>query len=97
MKIRDKRKFITRIIILGLIVLFIAMLSHSTYSKVEYKTKSIYVASGETLWSIASEELESNSYYSGKNIQDVLQHIKYLNNLDNCYIYEGQKLDIPTL
>ena len=62
MKIKDKRKFATSITILGLIVLFILMLSSQTFSQVEYGSKTIYVVSGDTLWTIASEEQENNSY-----------------------------------
>ena len=97
MKIRDKKKFITRTSILGAIVLFIVLFTSNSFSNVEYERKTIYVSYGDTLWSISAEEQENNSYYYGKNIKYVLDDIRYINNLKDSYIYEGQKLEIPTL
>lgn len=97
MKIRNKRRFITMVTLLFLILLFIMMLNNKTYSTVEYGSKTIYVAYGDTLWKIASEQKENNSYYEGKNVRDILEDIKFTNNLSDSYIYEGQKLEIPTM
>lgn len=98
MRLKDKRKFITRISVLGAIVLLIIVLfTNKSFSKVEYEKKTIYIAYGDTLWSIAKEEQENNSYYYGKKIQDVVNDIRSLNNLNDSYIYEGQKIEIPTL
>ena len=97
MRIKNKKRFITMVTILFLVILFILMLNNKTYSKVECGSKTIYVAYGDTLWKIASEQKESNLYYEGKNVRDILEDIKYTNNLNDSYIYEGQKLEIPTL
>lgn len=97
MRIKNKRRFITIFTILGLIILFIIMLSKQSYSKVEIGSKTIYVASGDTLWTIAEQEQKNNRYYEDKKIRDILDDIKFKNNLSDSYIYAGQKLDIPTL
>ena len=97
MRIKNKRRFITIFTILGLIILFIIMLSKQSYSKVEISSKTIYVASGDTLWTIAEQEQKNNRYYEDKKIRDILDDIKFKNNLSDSYIYAGQKLDIPTL
>ena len=97
MRIKNKRRFITIFTILGLIILFIIILSKQSYSKVEISSKTIYVASGDTLWTIAEHEQKNNRYYEDKKIRDILDDIKFKNNLSDSYIYAGQKLDIPTL
>ena len=97
MRIKNKRRFITMVTLLILIILFILMLNNKTYSKVEGENKILYVGYGDTLWKIASEQKENNLYYEGKDIRDILEDIKFTNNLNNSYIYEGQKLEIPTL
>ena len=97
MRIKDKKKFITRTSMLGAIVLFIILFTSNSFSNVEYERKTIYISYGDTLWSIAKEEQENNSYYYDKSIRDILDDIKHINNLKDSYIYEGQKLEIPTL
>ena len=97
MKIKNKRRFTITITILSITMLFIILSTGQTFSKAEIKTKTIYASSGDTLWKIASEEKENNIYYEGQKIMDILEDIKCYNNLDNGYIYEGQKIEIPTL
>ena len=97
MKIKNRKKFTISITILGLIILFIILLSKQTYSKVEVKTKTIYASNGDTLWAIALEEQENNIYYSDKKLKDIIEDIKFVNSLKDSYIYQGQKLEIPTI
>lgn len=50
----------------------------------------VYVQSGDTLWSLANQ-------YGAKNVdkRKIIYEISSLNNLDNNYIYPGQKLKVP--
>ena len=65
MKIVNKGKFIKTNLILIIIVGAIIGFTTNTYSKVETKYKEEYVYSGDTLWSIAQNELENNKYFIG--------------------------------
>lgn len=51
--------------------------------------------SGDTLWSIAQNELENNKYFEGKDIRYVIEELKKVNNLSNSNLTEGDKIKIP--
>lgn len=99
MKIVNMKKFLRMVLlILSIIIIISLYFSNVSFSKGEIKTKTINVAKGDTLWSIAREEQESNSYYENKDIRDIIYEIKKLNNLDNNSNLEiGQKLVIKSL
>lgn len=98
MKITNKKRFITMSTISILIIMFIiTLLSNQTFSHGEYKTQTICVASGDTLWNIALTQQKDNTYYENASIRDIVEDLKKINNLDNSYIYEGQKIEIPYL
>ena len=61
----------------------------------ETKYKEEYVYSGDTLWSIAQNELENNKYFEGKDIRYVIEELKKVNNLSNSNLTEGDKIRIP--
>lgn len=97
MKVKNKKRFITAISLLGFIIIFIILLTKQTFSCGQYETKTIYISNGDTLWNIASIEQKYNKYYESKNIKEIIEDIKYVNDLDSSYIYEGQKIEIPTI
>ena len=99
MRIVNKKKFIRMItLIIGIIVFTSIYFSNISFSKGEVKTKTIYVSSGDTLWTIASEEQENNLYYEDKDIRDIIYEIKKINNLENkSNLIVGQKLIINQL
>lgn len=99
MKIVDVKKFIRMIFILiGMVVILTIMFSNKSFSKGEIKEKTIFVSSGDTLWNIASQEQETNNYYSDKDIRDIVYEIRKLNNLNNNDALKvGQKLVIKSL
>ena len=98
MKIINKAKFARGIIIITFIISFICIFSNSVaYSSAEVQLKEIYVGNGETLWSIAREELNNNLYYSNKDVREVISNIKKINNLSSSTLQIGQKLAIPTI
>lgn len=96
MRIVNKKKFIRMVIlVMGFIMLLFICFSNISFSKGEVKTKTIYVSSGDTLWTIAKEEQENNSYYEDKDIRDIIYQIKKLNNIqNNSNLIEGQKIII---
>ena len=96
MRIVNKKKFIRMVIlVMGFIMLLFICFSNISFSKGEVKTKTIYVSSGDTLWTIAKEEQENNSYFEDKDIIDIIYQIKKLNNIqNNSNLIEGQKIII---
>ena len=96
MRIVNKKKFIKMVIlIIGIISISFICFINISFSKGEIKTKTLYVSSGDTLWSIAKEEQENNLYYEDKDIRDIIYQIRKLNNLENNRnLTEGQKLII---
>ena len=96
-KIVNKKKFIRSFIFLvGLIFLTLIGITH-TYSKTELSYKEDYIIKGDTLWSIAENEINHNEYYKNKDIREVMYEIKQLNNLQNGNLEIGQKILIPNL
>ena len=95
MKIKNRKKFILSLSIVVLIIIFTILLTKHSFSHVESKTKTIYISSGDTLWDIAVLEQNTNEYYKNKKVREIVEDIKYKNNLKNSYIYEGQKIEIP--
>lgn len=99
MRIVNRKKFIKMvIIILGVVFAFGIYFSNISFSKGEVKQKTIYVSSGDTLWSIAMNEKENNHYYEDKDVRDIIYEIRKANALDNySYLKVGQKLIVNTL
>lgn len=98
MKIKSVKKFIRSIlIVLGVIFVLSLIIIKSTLSYANCEYRIIYVKSGDTLWSIASELQENNSYYQGKDIRYIIGDLKKINNLSNSMVYANQELQIPVM
>lgn len=98
MKIVNKKKFIrSTSITIGLIICLILMLANISFSHTEVSYKEISVNSGDTLWSIAKYEKNNNVYFENKDIRDIIDEIKYINNLNVSNLSIGDKLSIPTI
>ena len=95
MKIVNKTKFIRTNLILIILISSIIIFATKAYSNVEVKYKEEYVYAGDTLWSIAKEELENNKYFEGKDVRGVINELKNINNLSNSNLQEGDKIKIP--
>ena len=95
MKIVNKRKFVRTIIMLVIIFIGLIYFSKAAYSKGEIDYEENYICSGDTLWSIAKEEKETNKYFENKDIREIIYELQEVNNLDNCNLYEGQKIQVP--
>ncbi len=96
MRIVNKTKFIRSNVILAILISSIVIFATKAYSNVETKYKEEYVCAGDTLWSIAQEELENNKYFEGKDIRYVVNELKNVNNLASANLKEGDKLKIPS-
>ena len=96
MRIVNKTKFIRSNVILAILISSIVIFATKAYSNVETKYKEEYVFAGDTLWSIAQEELENNKYFEGKDIRYVVNELKNVNNLASANLKEGDKLKIPS-
>ena len=98
MKIINKKKFIRSIsITVGLIIFITLLLINTSFSHTETVCKKIYVISGDTLWSIAKYEKTNNLYFENKDIRDIVDEIKCLNNLNSSNLKIGDELNIPTI
>ena len=84
MKIVNMKKFLRMTLIVFVIIIGISLyFNNVSFSKGDIKTKTVNVTKGDTLWSIAREEQENNTYYENKDIRDIIYEIKKLNKLDN--------------
>lgn len=99
MKIVNIFKFIRAIFLIILAVIFISLIltNNITLSHVETGYKEVYISNGETLWSIAKNELQENPYYLNKDIRAIIADIKHINELDSSALYIGQRLLIPCM
>jgi len=98
LKIVNLKKFVRSIlIILGIILLLSLCISTKSFSHGETEYKTIYVANGDTLWSIAKNEKEINAYYENKEIREIVNNIKIVNKLSNSDLNTNQELVIPEL
>lgn len=98
MKIKNVKKFIRGVlIILGIIFILSLIFVKSTLSYTTNEYKTIYVKNGDTLWSIASDLQENNSYYEGKDIRYIIGDLKEINKLNNSMVYANQELQIPVV
>ena len=86
MKIVNRRRFITSISIM--IILIISIFNCVSATKtVEYQDYT--VVQGDTLWSIASENLKS-----GQDIREYIYELREINNLNDCLLYPNQIIKI---
>lgn len=84
MKITNKKRFISFISITMILIIsiFNCVLANKT---VEYQDYT--VAIGDTLWSIACENAETD-------IREYIYELREINNLNDCMIYPGQTIKI---
>ena len=98
MRIKNLKKFVRSIfIIIGLMLIIIFLIGKVSYSKKEVEFKTICVSQGDTLWSIARLNQETNNYYKGKDIRFIINDLMEINNLENSNINANQELIIPVI
>ena len=84
MKITNKKRFISFITIVMILIVSIFNCV-SAIKTVEYQDYT--VARGDTLWSIACENTETD-------IREYIYELREINNLNDCMIYPGQTIKI---
>ena len=82
-------------LIIFFVILIIAILAKTSYSNDDISYKTEYVVAGDTLWSIAEQEVNNNEYYKNDDIRTVVYDIKYINNLKSSELKQGMELKIP--
>ena len=98
MRIVNFKKFIRSIIVILFIIFCLSIIfSKSVLSFKEIEYTSIYVAEGDTLWTIASNLQNNNDYYKNKDIRYIISDIREINHLDSCNIFVNQELLIPVI
>ncbi|MBP3255675.1 MAG: LysM peptidoglycan-binding domain-containing protein [Clostridia bacterium] len=86
------------ILVIGILVFASFAFGTTSVSGGKVEEKIIYISSGDTLWSIASEEKENNLYYKNKDVRDIIGEIKSLNGLgNNTTLSVGQKIILKSL
>lgn len=98
MRIVNIKKFIRSIIIMLLVIIGLSLLiSKSTYSHGEKQYKTVYVTKGDTIWSIAKSNQESNEYYKGKDIRYIMADLAQINNIEKSNLKINQELLVPVI
>lgn len=91
-KLNMKRIMMNICVILMMLVIC-NVISNYTFGNKHIETKSITVASNDTLWKIAEDVCNESS--QELNVQNIVIEIKNINNLKSSNIYLGQVLEIP--
>lgn len=98
LKIVNKKKFMRSIVLVFLVIIGISFfIGNKSFSYGEIKYKTIYVCEGDTLWSIAKEEQNTNEYYKNKNIRNIIEQIKKVNKMSSSDLRINQELKIKEL
>ena len=97
MKIVNKRKFIRTITILIGIGIIGLIIMNKAYSNADVVYKEHYIYDGDTLWSIAQEQIANNEYFENKDITYVNFELQNINNLETSDLSKGNKIKIPVL
>lgn len=62
-----------------------------------YTYKELTIEKGQTLWNVAKDELNNNSYYDQEDIRQIIFEIKKDNEMQRSDTFEGQILKIRIL
>ena len=98
MRIVNKKKFIRSMILMfGVLILISFIFVNKSFSHTEKSLKKIYISYGDTLWSIAKEEKNSNVYFENKDIREIVYELKNTNELSNSSLKVGQEINVPII
>lgn len=97
MKIINKKRFIISNLILFSIVFMMLYVSKEALSTNIVNYTETYIEEGDTLWQIAANQQQNNKYYKNKEIREIVNNLKKVNNLKNSNLSVGQKIIIPTI
>lgn len=101
LKIVNMKKFIRSVGLLIAIVIAIIFLFSKTTSSHNEKNQTTYdtiaVCQGDTLWQISLEQQQNNPYYTNKDVREIVNHIKHLNQIEGANLWVGQELKVPAM
>ncbi len=98
MKIKNPKKFVRSVSILTfLIVLFLLYICNISFSHQNTEYMKYYVGKGESMWQIAKQQKETNSYYQKEDVRYIINHLKKINHLTNTNLKVNQELFIPKI
>lgn len=75
--------------IIVLFLILVAIMPKKTVEAYAMKYEEYVVSTGETLWSIASENKKD-----GQDVREYIYELRKLNDLDDCMIYSNQVIKI---
>lgn len=75
--------------IIVLFLILVAIMPKKTVEAYAMKYEEYVVSTGETLWSIASENKKD-----GQDVREYIYELRKLNDLDDCMIYPNQVIKI---
>ena len=75
--------------IIVLFLILVAIMPKKTVEAYAMKYEEYVVSTGETLWSIASENKKD-----GQDVREYIYELRELNDLDDCMIYPNQVIKI---
>lgn len=94
-RITNFNRFMRSTILIAMTIILLILLSNNAFSHEETKYKTIYVSSGDTIWSIAKDEIKENDFFKNNTTREVVYQIQNINQLSSSNIYIGQELIIP--
>ena len=89
----NMKRIMMNICIILMFIIVMNFISNFTFGNKHIDTKSVIVASNDTLWKIAEGVCNNSS--EELNVQNIVIEIKNINNLKSSNIYSGQILEIP--
>lgn len=86
LRIVNKARFITSMTV---IIMFLVLIFSFTSAKENVVYEDYIVTSGETLWTIATENKKAD-----EDIREYIYELQQINNIDDCMIYPNQIIKI---
>ena len=97
MKIINKKRFIISNLILFSFIFMLIYMAKGTFSTNIINYTETYIEEGDTLWEIALTQQKNNEYYKNKEIREIVNDLKKVNNLKKSNLSVNQKIIIPTI
>ena len=86
LRIVNKARFITSMTVM---IMFLVLIFSFTSAKENVVYEDYIVTSGETLWTIATENKKAD-----EDIREYIYELQQINNIDDCMIYPNQIIKI---
>ncbi len=92
MKLKKVKEMLKNVLILLIIIIIFKSFISYQLAKSEYLTYDYLIRNNDTLWTIAQDICSQNNKL---NIRNVINDIKYINDIENSTIYSGQIIKLP--